>query len=170
MKITYFSNLEDVSEPSIRHFLNSESGKRAKLLGTIRGAFFMALAFLVIFRREAAPTIVFFGTLGAALGALLDHFTYLPFFGHRIRSHMKREIGSRLPAETTFFISEDKLVCEHLGTTTAFDLGELQYVSEHRGKLEISFGKLGLCVIPIRAFENDEQKDVFVSSIRTPAN
>ena len=49
---------------------------------------------------------------------------------------------------------------QRLNPSAVFPL--LEAAMENAGYLEISFGKTGLCTIPLRAFESDEQKAAFV--------
>lgn len=166
MIITYESNLDDVSEPSVRHFLRSETARKSKIQGAVRGGFFCAAAVIFVFRERALPAVIIGAIVGFLLGASLNFFTYAHTVRSRIRKHLERETRGRLPALTVYRFEVQKLVCEHLGATVSFPLSELQHVSEDGERMEIDFGKVGLCTIPLRAFESAREKESFIQILK----
>ena len=60
---------------------------------------------------------------------------------------------------------DDKLECDHLGATLGFKLKDLEHLMEDDEYMEISFGDVGLCTIPLRAFESEEQKEAFTTMV-----
>ncbi len=167
MTLTYESNLDDVSEPAIRHFLRSKTARNARFRSTISGLIVCAAAIIFIFRERDAVVMLIGGIVGAIFGATINYFTYVPTVTRRIRKHMERETEGKLPAETIYHFRERKLICDHLGTTIALSLTDLQRVTEDVERIEICFGSTGLCTIPLRAFESPEQKVTFLEQLNS---
>lgn len=167
MTLTYESNLDDVSEPSVRHFLRSETARKSRIRSTITGGIFCAAAAIFVFRERSFPMLAIGAITGFSFGAMLNFFTYAPTVRSRIRKHLERETLGRLPALTVYRFENQKLVCDHLGATISFSLSELKNISEDHERLEINFGNVGLCTIPLRAFDNTEQKEAFIQKLKS---
>jgi hypothetical protein len=167
MTLTYESDLDDVSEPAVRHFLRSETARKARIRNTISGAIVCSVVGIFIFRDHSPVTLAVSGVISSLIGAALNYFTYVPTVTRRIRKYMERETQGKLPATTTYRFEENKLACDHLGVTIAFPLSELERVAEDTERLEICFGSIGLCTIPLRAFDSPEEKTAFISKLNS---
>ena len=166
MELSYEATLEDVCEPQVRHFLRSKTFSKQRISGTFWAALIspaVAYALLRLFSDEPGiiPIIV-----GVIVGPVVVWFTHVDTTKKRICKHIEREIGSRLPTTTKYSVTPDGLRCESLDVDITFKLKDLQFVSEDAERLELSFGDVGLCIIPLRAFRDEAHKKQFLSEIK----
>ena len=126
----------------------------------------MAAAFMFIF-RERSPLFILGGAVaGLSIGAALNFWTYIPTVKKRIRKHIQTENGHRIPNETIYVVEPGILRCESLGVKLEFSLGDLKEVLEDDERIELSFGEVGLCTIPVRAFSDDSSRTAFITEIK----
>jgi hypothetical protein len=165
MTLTYQATLDDFAEPAIRHYLRSTTARRARVRSTVSGAVFMAAAFIFVFRERSLFFIVGGAIAGVVIGAAINFWTYIPTVKKRIRKHIQTENGHRIPNETIYVVERGILRCECLGVKLEFALGDLKEVSEDAERIELSFGDVGLCTIPVRAFSDNAAKAAFITEI-----
>ena len=165
MELSYEATLEDVSAPQVRHFLRNKKSSKQRISGTLWAALISpAAAYALLRLLSDEPSIVPI-VLGAIAGPVAVWFTHADTTKKRICKHIERELGSRLPATTKYTVTTDTLRCESLDVDITFKLKDLQCVSEDEKRMELSFGDIGLCTIPLRAFQNEAQKSQFLSAI-----
>ena len=152
MTLAYESTLDDIAEPSYRLHLRKKGAQKAKFQSSLFiGLFFLTAAVITSRSSNSVEKWIVFGGLGLIL-CILHYLTHDWFAARRIRKYLKKQTKSRLPAKTVYHIEEDKLECDHLGVTISFPLKKLKKVSEDHHFMEISFGEIGLCTIPLRVF------------------
>ncbi|MEZ5305330.1 MAG: hypothetical protein R3F11_32510 [Verrucomicrobiales bacterium] len=166
LPLVYQADLSDMAEPVIRHFFRSKTARRGKIWSTVRMAIIFAAVSVILFKRQEASIVLVAGIIGAGVGIAFSLLTFKYFISRMMRRSMGREMAGRLPATTTFDIVGGKLVCDCLGASTAFPLSSPYEVSEDSERLEISFGKTGLCTIPLRAFSSADEKAAFIARLR----
>lgn len=172
MTFSYQSTLEDKVEASFRYFVRGPTAQ----LWRIKSAFYAAIV---------AGAIVFFGNwainssmtrsissfaVAVVVAAAFGYFTYFDTVRSRLRRHFKLLASEQPTSETRYTVAEGKLICLSDGVEISFPLSSLSLVSEDKTRLEVEFGKAGLCVIPLRAFESPQAKDEFVKTLKEGRN
>lgn len=167
MELQYETTIEDVSEPQIRLYLRSRSFRRQRWLEPIWGGVGAAIAiyFITVFDRDL-PTKWWIYVIAFVLGWLCVFVTLRDTVSKRIRRHLKRELDHKLPSTAKYSVSETRLQCSSMGAEITFDLKDLSGVSEDSERVELTFGDVGLCTIPLRAFRDDEHKSSFLNSLK----
>ena len=166
MTLTYQATLDDIAEPAIRHYLRSKSARRVRMRSTASGAICMAMAFIFVFRERSPLFIAGVAVAALVIGGALNFWTFVPNVKKRIRKHIQTENGHRIPNETIYVVEPGILRCESLGVKLEFSLGDLKEVSENAERIELSFGDVGLCTIPVRAFSDNAAKAAFINEIK----
>lgn len=171
MKLEYEATLEDLSESQIRHYLRSRTFKQRRLMES-GYAVFMANLMLAAFSYVAKQPFLWQGAVFAAIvgfGAVF--WTYKDTVSKRITRYLKREMGHRLPATTVFVAEQDRLTCSCLGSEVSFPLGQLSQSIEHSRYLELQFGEVGICTVPLRVFSDEQHKAAFLQAVQgSPLN
>jgi hypothetical protein len=167
MNLTYQATLEDISEPAIRHYLRSQSAKKNRRQSTVIGMVICAAAAAFVFRDSEGTKLLFFTIIGAITGGVLNFYTYKSTVKKRITKHMRLETEGRLPSQTTYRIQENELICDCLGATITFQILDLAEIKEDNERMELNFGDVGLCTIPLRAFESAEEKQIFLRELKS---
>lgn len=167
MELQYEATIEDVCEPQVRHYLRSSSYRRQRWVEPMWGGIgaIMALYFITVFTRDLSIRWWAY-PIAFTLGWLCILVTIRDTVSKRISRHLKRELGHKLPSTTKYSISNAKLQCSILGADIIFDLKDLSVVSEDSERLELTFGDVGLCTIPLRAFHGDDHKASFLESLK----
>jgi hypothetical protein len=168
MELQYESTIEDVCEPQVRHYLRSGTYRRQRWLEPMWGGVgaIIALYFITAFTRDLSIQWWVY-PITFVLGWLCILITIRDTVSKRIRQHLKRELGHKLPSTTKYSISNGKLQCSSLGAEITFDLKDLSGVSEDTERIELTFGDVGLCTIPLRAFLDPDHKASFLESLKT---
>jgi hypothetical protein len=167
MDLQYEATIEDVSEPHIRHYLRSRSYSRQRWLEPLWGGVGATVAIYIMtgFTRNL-PIGWWIYPIVFVLGWLCIFVTIRDTISKRIRKHLKRELGHKLPSTTKYSISEDKLQCSSMGADITFYLKDLSDVCEDSERVELTFGSVGLCTIPLRAFLDADHKASFLKSLK----
>ena len=169
MTLIYQATLDDFAEPAIRHYLRSKTARHARLRSTVSGAVLTASTLVFVLRDRSWVFLVGGAAAGVVIGAAINFWTYLPNVKKRIRKHLQTEHGHRIPDETIYTVEPGVLRCESLGVKYEFPLRELKEVLEDAGYIELSFGELGLCTLPIRAFSDPSEKAAFLAEVEVSA-
>jgi hypothetical protein len=167
MELQYESTIEDVCEPQVRHYLRSKSYRRQRWLESMWGGVggVIALCFITVFTRDfSIPVWVY--PIAFALGWLCIRLTIRDTVSKRIYRYVTREFGHKIPATTQYSIFDNRLHCSSLGANITFELKDLSAVSEDSERLELTFGDIGLCTIPLRAFQDDDHKASFLECLK----
>ncbi len=167
MTISYHSLPEDVAEAGTRFFLRSEMARRIKRRNMFFGAITAIIVSYFLFLHDN-PTVfraAFVVTASIIGGIALNHFTFESGVRSRLLKHARLELGDEKPL-TTYTIQEGRLTCNSRGVDIGFNLSDLLSVGEVGGRLELSFGSRGLCVIPLTAFKTTESKEQFIHELR----
>ena len=165
MTITFDATLDDAVEPSARQFLRSKTARASKLRAKLRGAIFGGAVGAIAFRHwdwtDRIPVCVLFAVIGGAL----NFFSYEKYFRRRLRKYFEMTHERKWPAKCVFRIEDGHLLCVWLGATIAFPLTSLKGVTLDDERMEVSFGSVGLCTIPLRAFESIDQQEEFTAQL-----
>ena len=166
MKLIYDSTLDDVVETATRTFMRTP----AYATNRWRGALLCAAGFAVFgflgFKDKDTVNLPVVCIAAAAWGAGLFLLIYKSAVRRRIASYAAGELTGEWPRATHCVIENGQLVTTTFGTRTAYELAELSRVNEDTKVLELSFGPLPTCTIPLRAFDCAEEKAEFLAAIR----
>ncbi len=89
------------------------------------------------------------------------YFVYPDSVRKQIKKHLKRELKEKLPATTTYNITDKKIECNFLKVDISFDIKDLVQLLEDDDRIELYFGPKGLCVIPKRTFTTQQEINQF---------
>lgn len=165
MTLTYDSTLGDMIETATRSFLRSESYKTNRW----RGAVLCAAAFGVLgflgFNSAQNINLPVVCAVAAAWGAGIYLFGYKSAVRRRIARYVASEMEGPWPRPTRCEITDGKLITTTDGARTTYLLADLTRVSEDGKRLELIFATKGLCLIPLHAFESEDQKAAFLAAV-----
>jgi hypothetical protein len=165
MSLSYDSTLDDVVETATRSFLRSAAYKTNRW----RGAVLCALAFGVLgflgFNSAQNINLPVICAVAAAWGAGIYVFGYKSSVRRRIVKYVATEMKGPWPRTTDCEITDGKLISTTAGATTTYPIADLIAVSEDAYYIELSFTTKGLCLIPLRAFEDDHEKSAFLAAL-----
>lgn len=166
MNLEYEANLEDISEPQIRQYLRSKTFKKQRFTEPIRtGLISVATIYLIaVIRGNPMPWWAYL--LAFALGYAIIYSTLKDTVTKRMHKYITTELGHKMPATTRYEISGGKISCSCLGSEIKFNLDDLSNVDEDSERLELRFGDIGVCTIPVRAFADVAQKNTFLKNTR----
>lgn len=166
MTLRYDSTLADTTEAAVRHYLRSRAYATNRWRGAlVCAAMFAAFAFLGFNAKENVNLPVICAA-AAAWGAGLFLLAYKGSIRRRIAKYVATEVKGPWPRAITYAVADGKLSCEHPDHTLTFSLADLTAVTESNGYLQLSFnGNAGLCVIPLRAFDDTAQKTAFLAAV-----
>ena len=168
MKLEYEATLEDFTEPQVRLYLRSKSFSRQRYREPIWGGIGACIALYVISSVLATSFSPWWTYVMAfVFGYIVIYSTLKDTVSKRIQKYVKRELAHKIPSITTYDISDSQLRCSSLGTEVVFNLGSLSSVLEDTERMELVFGDVGLCTIPLRAFRNSLHKADFLHIIQT---
>jgi hypothetical protein len=166
MNLEYETTLDDISEPQIRHYLRSKTFKKQRFTEPIRtGMFAAAIIYLVsVILDHPMPWWTY--PLGAIAGYAMIYFTLRDTVAKRMTNYIKNECGHKMPATTSYVIENGKVRCNSMGSEVTFCLDSLSEIREDPTHLELNFGDVGLCTIPVRVFKDVFQRQAFIENIR----
>ena len=166
MNLEYETSLEDISEPQIRHYLRSKTFKKQLFTEPIRTGVIMAATIYLVSVILDRPMPWWTYPLGAIAGYAMIYFTLKDTVSKRIQNHIKNEVGHKMPATTSYVIEDGKIRCNSLGSEVTFRLDSLSKIREDSTHLELDFGDVGLCTVPVRVFKGASCKQAFMEKIR----
>jgi hypothetical protein len=170
MTLSYESTLNDLAQLAIRQFSRSETARKNRLSSAFWAAFTATVFIAILFRDEPVEVNALWCFVAATVGSLIAYCIYPISTKKRIRKYVERELGKSIPALTRYTVGDDTIQCESFGATIIFRLEDLKEIAEDSEVLELSFGSKGLCVIPLRAFKNPEEKITFITKIKNANN
>jgi len=166
MELRYESTIEDVSEAHIRFYLRSRSYARQRWIEPLWGGIGAVVGFhLVSLFTQRLPSVWWFYAIVFLLGWFCLLITIRDTVSKRIRKHVERQTGHKLPSTTVYSIKDSRLHCSSLGAEITLHLRDLSAVHEDSERVELVFGDAGLCTIPLRAFEGKDHKASFLKSL-----
>jgi hypothetical protein len=168
MILTYQSSLDDVSEVSVRLYVRGRSYATTRLGGAVLSAAGFALLAFLGFHSKENVNIAGISIAAAAWGAALFFFTYQSTVRRRIANYVAKELGGTWPRATSVKVADAKLIVTIGGAQTTYDLADLSHVHESGNYLELTFGLQSICVIPLRAFADTDEKAAFLTTLGRP--
>jgi hypothetical protein len=166
MNLEYETTLEDISEPQIRHYLRSKTFQKQRFTEPIRtGIVSIFTIYLITLMRDSSMPWWSY-PLAFLAGYSVIYITLRDTVTKRMQKYIKNEIGHKLPATTRYIIENGKIRCDSLGAEITFNLDSLSEIREDTTHLELDFGDVGLCTIPVRAFKDTSHKNDFLNNIR----
>lgn len=166
MNLEYETSIEDISEPQIRHYLRSKTFKKQRFAEPIRTGLIAAATIYIASVILDRPMPWWTYPLGIAAGYSIIYFTLRDTVSKRIRNHIKNEVGHKMPATTSYVIEDGEIRCNSLGSEVTFRLDILSEIREDPTHLELDFGDVGLCTVPVRVFKDASHKQAFIDNIR----
>ena len=167
MKLTYDSTLDDVVETATRSFLRSASYKTNRW----RGAVLCSVAFGILgflgFHSAQNIKLPVICAVAAAWGAGLYLFGYKTTIRRRIAKYVVTEMKGPWPRTTVIEITGGKLVSLTAGASTTYPLADLTSVTEDANFIELSFTTKGICLVPLHAFADTDEKNAFRAAIES---
>jgi hypothetical protein len=94
------------------------------------------------------------------------YFTLKDTVAKRMLKYLGREIGHKIPTATSFTVESGQIRCSCLGSQIIFNVDDLTAITEDPHRIELNFGEVGLCTIPLRAFGDSADKAHFLENIR----
>lgn len=171
--------IDDIADAHYRYYIRSKTYLRRKWLTSIWGGVISLIGLLLV--NEATKDTYTADYLDKSFG-LNSEIWWIYTIAHfwlansssntpntacySTREYIKREYANKLPATTKYLISDSKLKCSTLGTEISFDLKNLSEINEDSKSIELVFHDSGLCVIPHKAFETNEHKNLFLKSLK----
>lgn len=166
MELRYESTIDDVCEPHIRHYLRSRTYARQRWTAPIwAGVGGMVGFHAVMWLTGRLPDSWAIYCCVFLIGWIFMFITLPSTVSSRIRKHLVRQVGHKLPSTTRYWVSGSKLHCASLGAEFVFDLNNLSAIREDAKRMEVGFGDVGFCVIPLRAFQDEDHKAMFLQSL-----
>lgn len=167
MRLEYEATLDDVSEPMIRHYLRGRNYARQRFREPMFGGITAVIGYYLLGTvSQRSQELWWIYPLVFLLGCTVVFIPLRHTVSRRIRTYVKREIGHKLPMKTSFEVSDSHLHCESLKQDLSFDLADLTDLTEDGERLELAFGDAGVCTIPLRVFQDAEQKEEFIRKVR----
>jgi hypothetical protein len=167
-RLSYESSLDNVAEVSVRLYVRGRSYANTRIGGALLSAAGFALLAFLGFHSKENVNIIGISIAAAAWGAALFFFTYQSTVRRRIANYVAKELGGTWPRATTVEVTDGKLIAIIGGARTTYALADLSNVNESSSYLELSFGPQSLCVIPLRAFEDTDEKTTFLTTLGRP--
>jgi len=168
MTLSYDSTLDDVTEASVPLILRSKTYATNRWRGALLcAAIFTAFAFLGFNAKENINLPVVCAA-AAAWGAGLFLLTYKGSIRRRIAKYIASEMKGPWPLPTVYETTEGKLTSTTSGARTTYTLADLTAVQEDKRYLQLTFGPKGLCLIPLRAFDDTDHKNTFLATLGRP--
>jgi hypothetical protein len=169
MTLTYDSTLDDVVETATRSFLRSAAYKTNRWRGAVLCAVVFGVLGFLGFHSAQNINLPVVCAVAAAWGAGLYLFGYKTSVRRRIAKYVATEMKGPWPRSTSLEITGGKLISVTAGASTTYPLADLTSVSEDTRFIELSFTTKGLCLVPLRAFDDIGEKTRFLSAIGHPA-
>ncbi len=169
MKLTYDSTLDDVVETAARSFLRSAAYKTNRWRGAVLCAVVFGVLGFLGFHSAQNIDLPVVCVVAAAWGAGLYVFGYKTSVRRRIVKYVATEMQGPWPRTTSLEITEGKLISLTAGATTTYLLSDLMSVNDDARFIELSFTTKGLCLVPLCAFDDTDEKTRFLSAIGHPA-
>lgn len=163
MKLTYDSTLDDVVETAFRLYQRGRTYRTNRWLGAaICAVAFAVLAFLGFHSAQNVnlPALIL---VAAAWGAALYLFGCKHSVRRRIQKYVTSEMPGPWPRPAVCEITDDTLTGTASGVT--FLLADLTAVTGDTRYLQLTFGSKGICLIPLRAFEDTSHKTNFINRL-----
>jgi len=165
MTLTYETTLAEAAEAPARLF---QSGK-SYATNRWRGALICAGAFgffaMLGFNAKPNVNLPVICAAAAAWGAGIFLLAYKGMVRRRIIAYVASELKGTWPRRTNYAVNGAELICTSAGQTFTYRLAELAGVHDDGRWLELSFGERGLCVIPLRAFADTDEKSRFLAAV-----
>jgi hypothetical protein len=163
MTFTYETTLAEVSEAPVRLFLMGKTYATNRWRGALIcvGAF----GFFALLGFNAKPNVNLpvICVAAAAWGAGIFLLAYKSMVRRRITTYVASELKGTWPRRTDYAVNGAQLICTSAGQTFTYRLAELAGVHDDGRWLELSSGERGLCVIPLRAFADTNEKVRFLT-------
>lgn len=166
MKLEYKSTISDVAELHTRLFLRSKTFEKQRLYSSLTCMAIVVGGVYYFTQGPQSTTYWILAVLFAFLLAAVVFVAYRRIISERIAKYIVREYGENLPAVTEYVLEQRQLTCRSLGVDTSFSLDDVESVCEVEGYVEVTFGYRGLCTIPLRAFDSESHKSMFLSAIK----
>ena len=168
MKITYETTLAEATEAPLRLYLRGKTyaAHRWRGAGICAGAF----GFFGLLGFNAKPNfnLPLICCAAAAWGAGLVILVYKRSVRRRLNRYVASELSGPWPRSTTYELTRTHLIGTSAGRTFTYALADLTAVSEDGRWLEVSFGERALCVLPLRAFADVDEKARFLTALGQP--
>lgn len=166
MTLRHETTLDDLVEPALRLYRRRKGYRINRWLAMAVSAVVFAFFGLLGFRNQTDANVPLL-CVGAALwGAAIVHFTYDGLIRRSLRNHLSREFGGSLPWTGEYRVDGEHLLVTARGATRSLPLAKLRAATADARWLELDFGDHDLCVIPLRAFDNEAHRHEFISAVR----
>lgn len=170
MSLTYESTLDDVVETAFRLYQRGRTYRTNRWIGTtLCTVAFAVLAFLGFHSAQNInlPVLII---VAAAWGAGIYLFGYKSSVRRRIAKYVATEMKGPWPRATVYEITDGKLTGTTSGVGVTFTLADLTAVTEDKRYLQLTFGPKGICLIPLRAFDDTDHKAAFLNALPSSLN
>jgi hypothetical protein len=165
MHLSYDSTLDDVVETAFRLYQRGRTYRTNRRLGSVLCAVaFAILAFLGFHSAQNIhlPVLIL---VAAAWGAGIYLFGYKRSVRRRIQKYITAEMNGPWPRATVYEITGGKLTSTTSGVGVTFLLADLTAITTDARYLQLTFGLKGICLIPLRAFDDTDHKLNFINCL-----
>jgi len=169
MKLTYETTLAEVSEAPVRLFLMGKTYATNRWRGALICAGAFGFFALLGFNAKTNVNLPVICVAAAAWGGGIFLLAYKGMVRRRIIGYVASELKGTWPRRTDYAVNGTQLICTSAGQTFIYRLAELAGVHDDGRWLELSFGERGLCVIPLRAFADTDEKSRFLAAMGEPS-
>lgn len=169
MTFTYETTLAEAAEAPVRLFLSGKTYATNRWRGTLICAGAFGFFALLGFNAKPNVNLPVICVAAAAWGAGIFLLAYKSMVRRRIISYVASELKGTWPRRTDYAVNGAQLICTSAGQTFTYRRAELADVHDDGRWLELSFGERGLCVIPLRAFADTNEKVRFLTVLGEPS-
>jgi hypothetical protein len=169
MKITYETTLAEAAEAPLRFFLRGKTYTTNRWRGTLICAGAFGFFGLLGFNAKPNVNLPVICVAAAAWGAGIFLLAYKSMVRRRITTYVASELKGTWPRRTDYTVNGAQLICTGAGQTFTYRRAELTEVHDDGRWLELSFVERGLCVIPLRAFADTNEKVRFLTVLGEPS-
>jgi hypothetical protein len=165
MTFTYDSYPEDAAEAASAIFLRSDASKKMRIRNTAVIGIASLVVCLLILRERSAKYSLTASLIAGILSAAFNYFTYKAGVRKQMIKFYKDEFKQERP-KSTYLLHDTGLKFESRGVSLDFSFTVLEGLHDRGDRLEVDFGKSGICLIPRRAFPDSQFEHEFTEKIR----
>jgi len=170
MYINYESTTQDIVEAQFRAFKGNKLYKKSKIQNAISCPLLgiVIIFFATYFNHKTKP--IFYICLALMLLISLYSFlTYDKYLKKRLKKiHIDQYGDKTLPAQ--YKVDDKNLTFCKDGCSISFELRKISKIIKNDNDIEVQFINGDLCIIPNKAFTNEDQKLIFIASLKVIAS
>jgi len=168
MKIKYDSTIDEAVNVQLRSCELSKTARKWKWEGLIFAPL-LFVGFYFGFPEEKTVKLVY-ATMASILFIVLYLCRYKKTLRKKIRKLVLEKLGTDKPIPSEFEFNEDGLIFRQSGTEIQLQWNTVKKISEDDKVLEFIINNGGIAIIPKRIFENEQQKNEWLTYAKQRTN